>query len=215
MNDDWRLRIDLHDGGHARELMRRLHAPELEHDLERSFHDRVIVSVDGSEVFCYAGSREQAERAEKVVRTLGAEDAWNLDFDLKHWHPAAEQWEDPDTPLPSNRAERAAERSALMEQEREESLARGYPEFEVRVQCPSHRDASQVADELRGEGLQCVERWTHLIVGALDEDSANALAQRLRAQAPAGSTVTVEGNPRSAIEEQPSNPFAVLGGLAG
>ena len=63
MNDDWRLRIDLHENGLAHRLGELLGAEELEHDLERSFHDRVVVSVDGAEVFCYTGTRPQAERA--------------------------------------------------------------------------------------------------------------------------------------------------------
>lgn len=215
MNDDWRLRVQLHDGGHARELARRLGAPELEHDLDRSFDERVVVSLDGSEVFCYAATREQAQRVQGLINTLATENSWSVDFELAHWHPTAEAWEDPDTPLPASDAERAAERQTLMDKEREESRARGYPEFEVRVQCPAHREVAQLADKLRREGLQCVERWTHLLVGALDEDSAHTLAERLRTEAPEGSTVTVEGNPKSVIDEQPSNPFAVLGGLAG
>ena len=63
MNDDWRLHIDLHDHGFAHRLGETLQAEELEHDLERSFHDKVVVSVDGTDVFCYAGSRAQAEAA--------------------------------------------------------------------------------------------------------------------------------------------------------
>ena len=48
MNDDWRLHIDLHDDGIAHRLGESLQAEELEHDLERSFADKVVVSVDGT-----------------------------------------------------------------------------------------------------------------------------------------------------------------------
>ena len=67
MNDDWRLRVDLHKDEFAELLTAHLEGSELEHDLETTFHDRVIVSADGPEVFCYTGSREQAERAEQVI----------------------------------------------------------------------------------------------------------------------------------------------------
>jgi hypothetical protein len=215
MSDDWRLRIDLHDKGHARELAERLQSPELEHDLDQAFHDRVAVSVDGPEVFLYAGSREQAERAESAVRRLASEHGWALESELKHWHPTAEEWEDPDKSLPDSDAARAAERRELMESEREESTAQGYPEFEVRVELQRHRDTMHLADQLREEGLPSVHRWKYLFIGALDEDTANALAERLRKEAPPDAAVTVEATSNVVVNERPSNPFAILGGLGG
>ncbi len=215
MSDDWRLRVDLHEHRLTHALTERLEASELEHDLETSFHDRVIVSGDRSEVFCYAGSRQQAERVEKLIRSLADEHGWRLDCELKRWHPAAEDWEDPDVPLPQADAQLVAERAALMERERAESAAQGYPEYEVRVRCPSHRDCRDLADKLRREGLRALHRWRYLLVGAADEDSADALAERIRREAPAGCVVTAEGNPRAILAERPFNPFTVFGGLAG
>jgi hypothetical protein len=215
MSDDWRLRVEMPDERAARELTERLGAPELEHDLEESFHDRVAVSLDGSEVFCYTGTRAQAERVDQVIRSLGEQNSWQLKSELRHWHPTAEEWEDPDKPLPDSDAQRAAERQELMDSERAESLARGYPEFEVRVELHRHRDTVQLAEKLRQEGLPNAHRWKYLFIGALDEDDANALAQRLRAEVPSGSTVTVEASSNTIFDERPPNPFAILGGLGG
>ena len=215
MNDDWRLRIDVRERGLAGELAEQLRAHELERDLERSLHDQVVVSVDDHEVFCYAGTREQADRAREVIQALAGERRWELDFELCHWHPTAERWEDPEKPLPQSDAELAVERSERVAQEREDSAAQGYPEFEVRVQCASHAGASELAERLRGEGIPIVQRWSYVLVGALDEDSAAALAQRLRAEAPAGSEVAVEGNLRAVYDERPWRMFSVLGGLGG
>src|ERR1035437_7912703 len=139
MNDDWRLQVDLQHAGQARALTEQLQTPELEHDLERAYQDRVVVSSDGPVVFCYAASREQAERAETV----------------------------------------------------------------------------ELSQRLGDEGLESVHRWRYLLLGALDQDSANALAQRLGSELPSGATVTVEATGRAVLDEQGSNPFAVLGGLAG
>ena len=214
MNDDWRLRVRLHEQGIVHSLVERLDASELDHDLETSFHDRVIVSVDGPELFCYAGTREQAERAQALIRSQTEQHGWGVEFELKHWHPTAEEWADPDKPLPTSDAERAQERATLMAREREESEARGYPEYEVRVQCQSHRETLELAERLRSEGLPSVQRWNFLLVGTLDEDSAKALAERLRDQAPTGCVVSTEGTLGAVLTEQP-NPFAVFGGLAG
>jgi len=53
-----------------------------------------------------------------------------------------------------------------------------------------------------------------MVVGAADEDAANALADRIRAEAPADSKVTAEGSLAAAWRERPPNPFFFLGGLA-
>ena len=81
--------------------------------------------------------------------------------------------------------------------------------------CHSHRDTVKLAEQLEAEGLRCVRRWHYLLLGANDEDDANALAERLRREAPEGSTITVEGNLLEVYEEGPQNPFAFLGGLGG
>lgn len=62
MNDDWRVQVDFRADGPLDALLDRLDAQELEHDLSRAFHDRVIVSRNGTTIFLYAGDREQAER---------------------------------------------------------------------------------------------------------------------------------------------------------
>src|ERR1043165_3462613 len=70
MNGDWRLQIDFVDEGRADALHDRLDAQELEHDLSRAFHDRVIVSRNGTTIFLYAGDGEQAEAGQALVEKL-------------------------------------------------------------------------------------------------------------------------------------------------
>jgi hypothetical protein len=215
MNDDWRLQIDFQEQEHVRRLLERLDARELEHDLSDAFHDRVIVSRDGDHVFLYAGTREQAESAGKVVDQLAAKHGWSIDAELKHWHPTAEEWEDPDVPLPDGDAAQAAEHAELIATERRETEKRGHPEYEVRIDLPSHHDAVRFEEQLRGEGLPAVRRGKYLLVGATDEDKAKALAERIAAEAPAGSDVAAEGTWQAAYAERPPNPFAIFGGLGG
>lgn len=215
MNDDWRLQIDLHEEGRAHALTERLDAEQLEHDLSDAFHDRVIVSRDGARVFLYAGTREQAERARDAVEADAKQHGWTVDVEFRHWHPTAEDWEDPDKPLPEDDAAKLVEHEALIAREREETARTSHPEFEVRVDLPSRHDAVRFSEQLREEGLPTVHRWKFLLVGATDEDIANDLAERIRNEAPSGSRVKVEGTWAAAYAERPPNPFAVLGGLAG
>lgn len=214
MNDDWRLQVVFRDEGHAHALTEWLDAERMEHELSDAFDDRIVVSRDGTRVFLYAGNRDQAERARTVVEAEARQHGWAIHVELRHWHPSAEDWEDPDKPLPDDDAARLAEHEALIAREREEAAA-GRPEYEVRVDLPSRHDAASFAERLRGEGLPAVHRWRFLLVGAADEDSAKELADRIRAEAPTGSTVAVEGTWAEALAERPPNPFAVLGGLGG
>jgi hypothetical protein len=215
MNDEWRLQIDVQQTGDAGSLAERLDAAELEHELSEAFHDRLIVSGEGKRVFVYAGTRDQAEQARELIAKLAGVHGWSAESALTHWHPEAEQWEDPDLPLPEGDAARVAEHEQLIASEREEMAERGEPEFEVRVDLPSHGDAKRFAELLRAEGLPAVRRWKYLVVGAADEDSARELAKRLETEAPAGSKILVEGSGQVAYAERPANPFAVFGGLGG
>jgi hypothetical protein len=214
MNDDWRLEVNSEDSSHIGPLVERLDARELEHGLSSAFHDRVIVSRDDGEVFLYAGSREQAEAARELVLTLARQHGWKLDVDFKRWHPVAEEWEDPDLPLPEDdAAAKQAEHEVLIAAERQQTEESGHPEYEVRVDLPSLHDASRFADTLRAEGLPVVHRWKFLLIGVTDEDMGKELAERIRSQAPPGSRVGLEGVWAAAYRERPPNPFAVLGGL--
>ena len=215
MNDDWRLEVDFDDSSHIGPLVERLDARELEHELSEAFHDRVIVSRNDDVVFLYAGTREQAEAARELVLKLARENEWKLEVDFKRWHTIADEWMDPDLPLPDNEAARQAEHETLFAAERRQTEETGHPEFEVRVDLPSLHDAHEFADTLRGEGLPVVHRWKYLLVGVTDEDSGKALAERIRSEAPEGSRVAVEGTWSAVNAERPSSPFAIFGGLGG
>lgn len=215
MNDDWRLEVDFDDTEHIGSLVERLDARELEHELSSAFHDRVIVSRNDDRVFLYAGARKQAEAARELVLSLARQHGWKLEVDFKRWHPTAEEWEDPDLPLPNNDAARKAEHEALIAAERQQTEESGHPEYEVRVDLPSLHDAAQFADTLRSEGLPVVHRWKFLLIGVTDEDTGKELVEKIQSQAPLGSKVGLEGTWAAAYAERSPNPFAVFGGLGG
>ena len=56
------------------------------------------------------------------------------------------------------------ERELLMKREREETASRGSPEFEVRAQLASHRDAMSLVSRICDEGIPVVHRWKYLLV---------------------------------------------------
>jgi hypothetical protein len=203
MNDDWRVQVDFVDERHVEALFERLRAEELEHDLKKSFHNRVIVSRDGARVFLYAGDRAMAEQGRSLIERLGQQHGWELESDLRRWHPSEEEWEPAGAPLPQDRASQAAERAELMARERRQTEEREYPEFEVLVELSSRQEAQDLAERLRNEGLPCDRRWKYVAVGATDEDSAQRLADRIRPEAPTGSKVLAVGSPQAAFADLP------------
>ncbi len=217
MDDDWRLRIDpADDDGVGGSLADHLRSAELKHDLAPALDDRVIVSHEGETIFLYAGDREPLDRAQTAIQKFLDEKGWKASIELRHWHKVAEDWEDPDNPLPATEAEKEAEHEKLMATEDAETAARGgLAEFEVRVEFPSHGEARDFAKKLEDEGLEPVRRWRYMVVGAADEDAADELAERIRAEAPADSKVTAEGSLAAAWGERPVNPLFWLGGLGG
>ena len=215
MSDDWRIRAVLADHRQAEDLAARLREGDLDHTLASGAAGRVVVSVDEREMFLYADTPEQAKRASDAIQTLSTDRGWNVQTELRRWHPEAEEWEDPDAPLPASEPELEAERTERIAREQAESRAYGMAEYEVRVQCRSHRDTVALADRLRAEGLPAVRRWRFLLVGAADEAAAQTLADRITAEVPPGCTVTVEATLGAIEAETGGNPFAVFGGLGG
>lgn len=213
MADDWRLTVELEEEGHGLQLARVLHERELETEVRERLGKRVIVSRDGPRIFLYADTRERAREAERIVRLLLDEEGVPAELTLHRWHPIEEQWEDASVPLPRTEKERQAERERLGERETAESLASGHAEWEVRVELPSHNETVALAEQLEGEGVPVVRRWTYLLAGAASEDDARALAARLESESPAGSRVEVQPSGDLIWEVAPRNPFTIFGGL--
>jgi hypothetical protein len=190
-NDDWRIRIEVEDV-HER-LLERLgvelddEARELAKGLEGR---RLAVSRDGDEIFVYATSRAEAERAQQLVeselRTLHVEAKTSS---VEHWLEDEERWDD----------------EPKTETWEEEELDHGYAPWEVRVTAPSHREAQALVEQLESEGYRPLRRFQYVIVGTASKDDAERLAARLHGE--------VEGGGDLVHEVEPANPFAVFGGL--
>ncbi len=193
--DDWRIRIEVAEEEHAGGLLERLgvelggEARELARALERR---RLAASRDGSEVFVYASTRGEAEKAlaviEATLRELGIEAP---PADIDHWLEDEERWDDepPD------------------ETWEEEELEHGHAPWEVRVQTGSRDEARRLEEELSAEGYAVARRFDLLLVGAGSREDADALAERLHGSVEAGGAVV--------WETVPGNPFAVFGGMGG
>jgi hypothetical protein len=192
-NDDWRIRIEVEEDEHATGLLERLagdlgsEARELANDLKSQ---RLAVSRDADTVFVYTASHAEAERAHAVVEAELREHRIEARTSrIEHWLDEEDRWDD----------------EPPGETWEQEELDRGFAPWEVRVECASHQAARELAEQLEAEGYKPERRSQYLIVGAASREDADALATRLHGQ--------VEPGGELVYEVEPSNPFAIFGGL--
>jgi hypothetical protein len=190
--DDWRIRIELPDEEGARGLLERLglarrDAEELADELREH---RLAVSLDGDTVFVYAASGMQAEQASRIVEEELRDGGWEpTRLVTERWLHDEERWDDEPVQLYAE----------------DDLLARGYAPWEVRVECNSLGEASELADRLRAEGYGVSHTFTYVIAGTASRDQAVALARRVHGE--------VEPGGELVYEVAPHNPFAIFGGL--
>ena len=192
-----------------------MHEREFAQDLREQLGDGVIVTRDGSEVFLYASSAEQARAAERAVREELAEQQVAADVSpVERWHPVEETWQDAAIPLPQTDEEIAAERARQELDEARDSRDQGYAEWQVRVDLPTHRDAVELAERLEAEGVSpLVRRWKYVLIGTETDEQARALAERIRAEAPPGAEVMAEPSAAIGWELTSGNWFNTFGGF--
>jgi hypothetical protein len=193
--DDWRIRIHFDEPAHAHGLLERLglalggEAADLARALEQR---RLAVSFDEDDVFVYATTRGEAEHAQSVVAAVLREQGIEAQASgIEQWLADEERWDD----------------EPPGETWEEEELEHGVAPWEVHVECASHQEARERAEQLEAEGRDVERRWKYLIVGAASEKDARELATRVHGEALPGGEVVWEA--------VPGNPFAVFGGMGG
>jgi hypothetical protein len=191
-SNDWRVTISLTDPAHLERARRSFSEHAVEEDVRRQLGRSIALGAGDSQIFLYAGTENAARDAERVARSVLAQQGIEAEFALHRWHPIEEDWESPDVAMPQTEAERQAEHQRLEDAETAESLATGTAQWEARVEFPSHHEAVALASKLRGEGRTVVRRWRFLVVGANNEDDARALAEQIKQEAPPDATVRAE-----------------------
>jgi hypothetical protein len=215
MADDFRLVVEFPDDSHGLHFGRALSERRFERAVEDQVPESVLVTRDGPRVFLYTATEAQAKAAASAVQEVLSERGLQAEVSpIMRWHPVEERWEDASVPLPQSAAEVAVEHERQEEQEAEESRSLGYAEWEVRVDLPTHRDAVKLAERLEAEGISpLVRRWKYILIGTATDEDAQALAERIRIEAPEGATVKAEPSATIGWELTGQNPFAAFGGF--
>ena len=204
-HDEWRVEVELDDPEHGYAVGERLRDLAVS-DISRGRLGRdVAVTRAGEFLTLYADTPAGAREAERVVRQVVVDEHLPATVSLTRWHPVEHAWRPADEPLPEGPEEEALERARLLEHEREDARRRGAYDWEVRVEAPGRDEAAELAHRLEGESLDLRRRGHWVLVGALDEQRANALADQIRNEGPHDAQVTVEAT------DLPSPLFVMLG----
>ncbi len=193
VSDEFQVEIELDDNAHGYPLRERLRARDFDDEARKRLGRDIMVTRDGSRIFLYAGSEEQAREAERTVRALAEEDELTVDITVTRWHPVEEAWKDAALPLPATAEEEQAEYAAREAAEAAEASETHEYDWHVLANFSERDDARALAERLTDEGLPVAQRWRHVVVGALTEERAEEIANRLRAEVP-DAEVSVEVN---------------------
>jgi hypothetical protein len=205
--EDFRVEVELDDEAHGYPLRERLRALSLDDEARDRLGSDVVVTRDGSRLFAYASTEEQASAAERVIGELVRDDELTADIRVTRWHPVAEEWRDASQPLPSTPVDEQREYAEREAAEEQEARAEGEFDWRVVIELPSRDDAGDLARRLSGEGLQAKRRWRYVMVGVVTEERADELAERLRHELGDSADVWVQAD----IGDVVAGPFQFIG----
>ncbi len=169
--------MELGEEGHGLSVGERLRTLDLDDDARERLGDRVVVTRDGSRMFLYARSPDEAASASQVVESLAKEDGIEATTELTRWDEERDSW---------------VATAGSEGDDSGEAEDAGEAEWEARIVLPSFRKALEVAHRLRDEGLEVRRRFRFVLALAPTEEAANELAERLRAEVPDAESIDVE-----------------------
>jgi hypothetical protein len=183
-DEDWRVDVELNDEEHGYSLGERLRALDLDDEARKRLGRHVVVTRQGSRLFLYASTQDEAAEAARVVGELTRAERLNAEIRTTRWHPVEEAWVDAAVPLPETESDREQERRRRDERERREVEAGGEYDWHVHVRAPDRAEAVALEQRLLDETVPVKRRWRFLTIDALTEEQAEELASRVRRDAP-------------------------------
>jgi hypothetical protein len=194
-DEEFRVEVELDDESHGYSFGELLRSLDLDHEVRKRLGRNVVVTRDGSRLFVYTETEEQARTAEQVVRKLLASHNLTGNVSVSRWHPVEEEWLDASAPLPRTEEERDAEYERREAAEADEVDREGEFDWHVVAHLPNRDEATELAERLAGRGQAVARRWRYVVVGAVTRELAEELAGEIRREAPPEAEITVEVNP--------------------
>jgi hypothetical protein len=92
MADEYRVEVELKDSKHGLTLWERLRSLDLDDHARKRLGGRVTITRDGSQMFMYASTEQDAREAEKTMRELVTEDHLDGHYSLTRWNAETQEW---------------------------------------------------------------------------------------------------------------------------
>lgn len=194
MTDEWRVEVDLDDEQNGYTLGERLRSLSLDEEAEGRLGGRTIVTRDGSKLFVYTDGEAAAAEAEAVVLDLLDRHTLTAKTSVTRYHPVEGAWKDGSIPLPADAAAEQAEYDRKEAEGIRRAEQTGEFPWDVRLDFGSLEDAVAAERKLADEGLTVHRRWRHVLAGQPTEESAQALADRLRSEIPEAESISIEAH---------------------
>ena len=207
MAEDFRVEVDLNDEAHGFSLRERLRALNLDDEARERLGGTVVVTRDGSRVFAYTSTEPQARGAELVFRELVAAEGLTADIGVTRWHSVAEEWRDASLPLPTTSVEAEREYDEREAAEKREAEIEGAYDWHVVVELRTRDAARELTRGLSQEGLSTKQRWRYVTIGAVTEERASELAERLRGELGESADIWVDAD----LGDVAFGPFQFIG----
>ena len=207
MADDFRVEVELDDEAHGYPLRERLRAVNLDDAARERLGRNVVVTRDGSRVFAYTSTEAQAREAEQVIARLLTDEELTAEVAVTRWHPVAEEWQDASLPLPATSEDVERESQEHEAAEQREVIEDGEFDWHVVAETETRESARDLARKLERERLQVSRRWRYVTIGAVTEERAEELAQRLRGELGDAAAVWVEAH----LDADAFRPFQFIG----
>jgi hypothetical protein len=96
MADEYRVEVELKDAQHELTFWERLRSLDLDDHARKRLGGRVTITRDGSQMFMYASTEQDAREAEKTMRELVADDDLDADYSQTRWNAETQSWNSPD-----------------------------------------------------------------------------------------------------------------------
>ena len=194
MSDEYRVELDLDDAEHGFPLRERLRALNIDDEARGRLGRNAVVTRDGPRLYVYTETAEQAREAERILREIAEAERVTGEVRIERWHDVAEEWQDASVPLPQTEEQLDEEYGRREDAEAREVEAQGEYDWHVVAHAPDRKAAAALAERLETAGIPAARRWRYVVAGALTEEHALELADRVRAEAPPGTDVSVEVN---------------------
>ena len=182
--EDWRVEVELNDERHGHSLGEWLRAFDLDDAARDRLGRHVIVTRDGSKLFLYTTTRDEAGEAARVVQELTNAESLTAEIRTTRWHPIEEAWKDASVALPHTESEKALERQWREERERREVEAGAAYDWHVHVRARDRAEAATLERRLLDQTMPVKRRWRFLTIGALTEERADEIAAGIRRELP-------------------------------